>query len=137
MILRRRRLKYMFFFNIFGPHSIVILTENHQIYVFFGHHSSVILPWQRLKYMFFFYFFFFGQIQHSGIFFLHFFLVIKKTSIYDVTKVKSRYYDTQKMHFFWFFVKITLLWCPKILKKHVFNMSPRQNHTTMIPKKYR
>ena len=33
-----------------------------------------------------------------------------------------------------FYVKITLLCCPRILrKKHVFKTSPRQNHTTMMP----
>ena len=33
-----------------------------------------------------------------------------------------------------FFAKITVLWCLKILKKHVFKTSPRQNHATKITK---
>ena len=41
----------MVFFNIFGHHSSVVLTKNHKLSVFFGHHSRVSLLWSRLKYI--------------------------------------------------------------------------------------
>ena len=43
---------FQYFRNIFGRHGSVILTKHHNLSVFFGHRSSLLLHWWRLKYMF-------------------------------------------------------------------------------------
>ena len=62
----------------------------------------------------------------------------KKTCTYDVAKVKSYYYDAQKIQTIYdFLLKSPYNDARKSWKKHVLKTLLRQTHTTMMPKKYR
>ena len=64
--------------------------------------------------------------------------IIEKTCTYGVTKAKSHYYDAQKIQIIYdFLLKSFYSKAQKYWKNYVLNAWPRQNHATIMPKKYR